>query len=71
MRYDFDTITAIATPVGTGGVGVIRVSGVKSLEVVQGVFSKKIKENSFTYGWIKENDEIIDKIFIRPIAEIL
>jgi tRNA modification GTPase len=33
-----DTITAIATPFGTAGVGLIRVSGNKSLEIAHRIF---------------------------------
>ncbi|MGN0803906.1 MAG: tRNA uridine-5-carboxymethylaminomethyl(34) synthesis GTPase MnmE [Candidatus Coproplasma sp.] len=33
-----DTITAIATPSGTGGVAVIRISGPRSLEIAQKIF---------------------------------
>lgn len=64
MNYEFETITAIATPVGTGGVGIVRVSGTKALGIVGKIFSKKIKENSFTYGWIKENDELVDEVIV-------
>ena len=64
MNYEFDTITAIATPVGAGGVGIVRVSGSKSLSIVQNIFSKQIKINSFTYGWIKENDELVDEVIV-------
>ena len=31
---EFDTIAAISTPFGTGGVGVIRISGEKAFEVI-------------------------------------
>ncbi|MCL2847932.1 MAG: tRNA uridine-5-carboxymethylaminomethyl(34) synthesis GTPase MnmE [Firmicutes bacterium] len=37
------TITAIATPVGIGGVGIIRLSGENSLELAQRIFSKKVE----------------------------
>ena len=41
---EFDTITAIATPIGTGGVGVIRISGDKSFEIINKIYSKTIKK---------------------------
>ena len=34
ILQEFDTITAIATPIGTGGVGVIRISGEKTYEIL-------------------------------------
>ena len=36
-----DTIAAIATPLGEGGLGVIRVSGARAIEVVSSIFHKK------------------------------
>lgn len=36
----FDTIAAIATPPGTGGVGIIRLSGPESLEIAQALFRR-------------------------------
>ena len=34
-----DTITAIATPVGSGGVGIIRISGDKAIQIASRVFN--------------------------------
>ena len=42
ILQEFDTIAAIATPIGTGGVGVIRISGDKSFEIIEKIFTKKI-----------------------------
>ena len=64
MNYEFETITAIATPVGTGGVGIVRISGANALNIVQKIFSKQIKVNSFTYGWIKEENELVDEVIV-------
>ena len=36
-----DTIAAIATAPGEGGIGIIRISGEKSLEVAQSIFKSK------------------------------
>lgn len=35
MKYDSDTITALATPPGRGGVGIVRVSGAHCVEIAQ------------------------------------
>jgi len=59
-----DTIAAIATPLGTGGVGIVRISGEKSQEIISNIFSttlqeKKIpdfKPNKIYHGWIVEKD---------------
>lgn len=42
-----DTIVAISTPVGTGGIGVVRISGVDSLKVIEKIFTTTLKKRSF------------------------
>lgn len=51
-----DTIAAIATPIGEGGIGVIRVSGAQAKEIVGGVFTKQLMHRRLSYG------EIIDPV---------
>lgn len=52
------TIAAIATPLGEGGIGIVRLSGEKSLEIIEKIFqpagSKQLKDNShrLIYGTI-------------------
>ncbi len=56
-----DTITAIATPRGLGGVGVIRVSGVKSLLIAQEITKKKIKPGCIEYcSFFGKNGSLLD-----------
>ncbi|MEM7032680.1 MAG: tRNA uridine-5-carboxymethylaminomethyl(34) synthesis GTPase MnmE [Chloroflexota bacterium] len=38
-----DTITAIATPAGTGGVGIVKISGDQALPIIQKIFHPKAK----------------------------
>ncbi len=67
INYEFDTISAIATPLGTGGVGVIRISGEKAFETAQKIFSKEIKDAGKIYhGWIVENNSKIDEVILLP-----
>ncbi|MDD3436675.1 MAG: tRNA uridine-5-carboxymethylaminomethyl(34) synthesis GTPase MnmE [Candidatus Gastranaerophilales bacterium] len=67
ITQEFDTITAIATPVGTGGVGVIRISGEKSFEIAEKIFSQKLVAGKIHHGWIKdENEKYIDEVIILP-----
>src|SRR5512139_1322437 len=40
MKYDTDTITAQATPAGRGGVGIVRVSGVRCAEIAQRILGR-------------------------------
>lgn len=65
MNYEFDTISAIATPICTGAVGIIRVSGSKSLETVKKMFSKKeIQPDKITYGWVLDDGEKVDEVIV-------
>ena len=44
-----DTIAAIATPRGFGGIGIIRLSGDRALTLAQGIFDKKIDLPRYAY----------------------
>lgn len=66
-----DTICAIATAEG-GAIGTIRVSGVKAIEATSQIFTpakrgkvfSECAPYSLTFGYIKENDEIIDEVLV-------
>ena len=60
---DFDTICAIATALGEGGIAIIRVSGDKALDIVSKVFKahsgqdiKTMKSYTMKYGHIYDID---------------
>lgn len=62
-----DTIAAIATAYGEGGIGIIRISGPDTLEILKKVFAprgKKIENRKMTYGHIvdSENGQTIDEV---------
>lgn len=63
---EFDTITAIATPMGTGGIGVIRLSGNKCFEIIEKIFSEKLTPGKIHHGWIKDNNKKIDEVIVLP-----
>ncbi|PIE57405.1 MAG: tRNA uridine-5-carboxymethylaminomethyl(34) synthesis GTPase MnmE [Desulfobulbus propionicus] len=42
-----DTIAAIATPLGTGGIGIIRISGDQSLPILKHIFVPKVSSANF------------------------
>ena len=64
---EFDTIAAIATPLGTGGVGVIRISGEKSFDIAAKIFSKKdLVHGKIAHGWITDEDRKIDEVLVLP-----
>jgi tRNA modification GTPase len=63
-----DTIVALATPVGVGAIGVIRVSGTKAIEVVDQMFdSKELKEqlsHTLHVGLLKNNNSVLDEVVL-------
>ena len=64
---EFDTIAAIATPFGTGGVGVIRISGDKAFDIIKKIFTNpKFEPRKFNHGWIVENGKNIDEVIVLP-----
>lgn len=63
---EFDTITAIATPVGTGGVGVIRISGDKCYDILEKLFPQKLNPGKIHHGWITDNGKKIDEVIVLP-----
>lgn len=62
MLSNADTIAAIATAQGRGGVGVIRVSGRNIVAIAQGVLGKIPSPRHVTYGnFLDENGEVLDQ----------
>ena len=66
-----DTIAAIATAPGEGGIGIIRISGEKSLQVAQSIFKSKsgkmIKDynaRTLIYGTVVDNEKVIDEVLV-------
>lgn len=72
--YTEDTIAAIATPPGTGGVGIIRVSGQKSFDIVNSIYKDSQTDllvnrqnRTIQYGKIynpHENDQVLDEVLL-------
>ena len=61
-----DTICALASAPG-GAIGIIRISGSQSLEVLSNVFTKDVslaQPNTIHYGHIKDDAEIIDEVMV-------
>lgn len=64
-----ETICTLSTPAGTGAIGLIRISGKKSLEILQSVFVSKsnktlFEPNKVYMGTIIDKNEIIDEVLI-------
>ena len=67
ILQEFDTIAAIATPIGTGGVGVIRISGEKSFEIIDKIYSKhNLEEGKISHGWSVDGEKKIDEVLLLP-----
>jgi tRNA modification GTPase len=56
MTQTRDTIAAIATPPGVGGVGVLRVSGSKALDIAQALIGKATRPRSFHFSTFRDGD---------------
>jgi tRNA modification GTPase len=73
--WENDTIAAISTPIGESGIGIVRISGPKALEIAQEVFrgknldKTKIKNffsHTVHYGFVidPKNGEKIDEVIL-------
>ena len=63
-----ETICAIATATG-GALGIIRISGEQSLEILSRIFTKDLttaKPNTIHYGHIADIDEVLVSVFRAP-----
>ncbi|OOM11052.1 tRNA uridine-5-carboxymethylaminomethyl(34) synthesis GTPase MnmE [Clostridium saccharobutylicum] len=70
---EFDTICAIATPIGEGGVAIVRISGEKALDIAGKIFLAKNKQDikqmqtyTMRYGNVidLDNNEIVDDVIL-------
>lgn len=58
--YTKDTIVAIATPQGNGGIGIVRISGKDALQIAQKITKKELKPRYATFSNLYDNDDTID-----------
>jgi tRNA modification GTPase len=63
-----DTIVALATPPGIGAIGVIRLSGKRSIEIVDSLFPAKILEQQASHtihvGYLKDSNKALDEVVV-------
>ena len=71
-----NTIVAISTAMGNGGIGIVRMSGEKSFEILEKIFIPKnkdafVKGYQIKYGNIVDprNEEIIDEVLVSYFVE--
>ena len=73
-----DTIAAIATPFGSGGIGVIRISGPKAFDISATLFSKtkarpqrceNLESHRVCHGYVFDLDDnaVIDEVLLIPM----
>jgi tRNA modification GTPase len=55
MSFSTDTIAAIATPAGRGGVGIVRVSGPLTRAIMRAVVGRELAPRQAHYGPFREN----------------
>lgn len=67
-----DTIAAIATAMSPSGIGIIRISGEDTLDIIDRIYhskdrKKKIskcKSHTIHYGYIYDGDEVVDEVMV-------
>lgn len=65
--YTTDTITAIATPIGNGGVSIIRISGDKAFSIIDKIFThQNLTAGQIYLGRIIDNGEKLDEVIVLP-----
>lgn len=74
--YKEDTIAAISTPHGTGGIGIVRISGDRAFEIAQKIFIgekdfKLIKSHTINYGRIvnPQNGLTLDEVLVSKMEK--
>lgn len=70
ITREFDTITAIATPLGEGAIGIVRISGTEAVAIANRIFQGKnletVDSHTLNYGHILDPDrnEILDEVMV-------
>ena len=70
ITREFDTITAIATPLGEGAIGIVRISGTDAIAIANRIFKGKnletVDSHTLNYGHIldPDKDKILDEVMV-------
>ena len=73
MNFPDDTIAAVSTPPGEGGIGIVRLSGKEAISIADRIFVSPagklpsgVRSHSVIYGFIKDPDtsEKIDEVIV-------
>lgn len=64
----YDTVAAIATPAGRSAIGIVRVSGPKTLQLLNKIWqpsgSAKLEPYKLTLGWVNDGKTKIDQVLV-------
>lgn len=65
-----DTIAAISTPLGEGGIGIVRLSGEKAREIARKLFTRPLADRRLVYGHIvdPQTGETVDEVLVSFLA---
>lgn len=69
MKNQFisDTISAIATPLGNGGVSIVRISGPDSFNIIDKMFSStNLSAGKIYHGRVIDNGDKLDEVIVLP-----
>ncbi|HAN09038.1 MAG TPA: tRNA uridine-5-carboxymethylaminomethyl(34) synthesis GTPase MnmE [Clostridiales bacterium] len=66
-----NTVAAISTPVGSGGISIVRISGSNAMHIIGKIFKaknskdmSKAKSHTIHFGFIFDEDKIIDEVLV-------
>lgn len=64
-----DTIAAISTGMTNSGIGIVRISGLEAIQIIERIYAGKEKlseseSHTIHYGFIKDEEEIVDEVLI-------
>ncbi|MBI4557595.1 MAG: tRNA uridine-5-carboxymethylaminomethyl(34) synthesis GTPase MnmE [Candidatus Hydrogenedentes bacterium] len=74
-KYVEDTIVAIATPMGEGAIGIVRLSGQSAIEIVSRIFissrGRDIRDGRgrIFHGHISDGNEVLDEVLVHVMRE--
>lgn len=65
-----DTIVAISTPLGEGGIGIVRLSGSQARSIGRTVFGGRLADRRLRYGHIIDpaTNEVVDEVLVSFMA---
>jgi tRNA modification GTPase len=65
-----DTIAAISTPLGEGGIGIVRLSGTDALSIARVIFLGSLSDRRLSYGHIvdPQTGERVDEVLVSYMA---